>query len=81
MKITIESTDKIITLVDNGVEMPARVWLGHTESGVRCHVFVTRVAVKEGQSAEAYAQFERELKETAKATPDDIRAIPLRFIL
>ena len=81
MKLTIENTDKIVTLVNNGTEMPARVWLGHTEGGVRCHVFVTRVAVKEGQSAEAYAQFERELKETAKPTPDDIRIIPLRFII
>ena len=76
MKITIESTSKIVHL--NG--LPARVWEGHTESGIEIHAFVTRVAVKEGQKPEVYGEFERELQEQRKPTPE-IEAIPLRFIL
>ena len=76
MKITIESTSKIIHL--DG--LPARVWEGETESGIRIHCFVTRVAVKEGQPSETYKQFEEELKEQRKPSPE-VQAIPLRFIL
>jgi hypothetical protein len=47
MRITIEPTDTIVTLVagvgDTGVE--ARIWSGVTDSGDKVHVFVTRVAV------------------------------------
>ena len=76
MKITIESTSKIVTF--DG--LPARVWEGHTESGIPIHCFVTRVAVKDGQPAETYGQFEKELKEQRKPSPE-IEAIPLRMIL
>lgn len=41
MKITIESTEQIVTL--NGV--PARVWEGTSAGGVRVHAFITRIAV------------------------------------
>lgn len=41
MKITLESTSKIVEL--NGV--PARVWEGKSESGIPCHAFITRIAV------------------------------------
>lgn len=60
MKITIESTNKLTHF--DGV--PVRVWMGTTESGVQCHVFVHRIAVREDQNAE---QFERELKEQLPA--------------
>ncbi len=40
MKLTLESTSKIVTL--NGV--PARIWEGHTDKGVACHAFITRIA-------------------------------------
>lgn len=80
MRITIENTDKIITLKGPIGEVPARIWEGRTDSGIRVICFVTRVLVKEGQLAEVYEQFERELTETKKASPA-AESIPLRLIL
>ncbi len=37
MIVTLESTDKIVTLVINGAEVPARIWEGRTASGIECH--------------------------------------------
>jgi len=45
MKVTLESTSKITTLVVNGEDVPARIWEGKTESGIPCHAFITRIAV------------------------------------
>jgi hypothetical protein len=73
MKITIESTTKLVTL--NGV--PARIWEGRSESGVKCHAYVTRIAVAEGEDQSA---FEHELKEQ-RAPSEEIAAIPFRMIL
>ena len=80
MKLTLESTDKIVTLVVNGRDVPARVWQGQTESGIPVHCFITRVAVEEGRPDEDYRQFERELAEQAKPRLD-VQSIPLRFII
>jgi len=76
MKVQLESTEKIVRL--NGV--PARLWEGNTESGVAVHAYIVRVAVKEGQPAECYVQFERELRE-CRPPSADIAAIPLSLIL
>lgn len=73
MKITIESTTKVVEL--NGV--PARVWEGATESGIPVHCFITRVAVHKDQDC---SQFERELQEQ-RAPSFEVEAIPLRMIL
>jgi hypothetical protein len=73
MKITIESTTKMVQL--NGV--PARVWRGETESGIPVHAFVTRIAVSGDQDQ---SQFQRELQEHAAPSPE-IQSIPLRLIL
>jgi hypothetical protein len=74
MKITIESTTKITNL--NGV--PARIWEGVSENGVKIHCFITRVAIdKDEPNSE---QFEKELKEHKPPTPE-IEAIPLRMII
>jgi hypothetical protein len=56
MQITIESTG--LTTHIEGV--PVRLWEGVTEAGVRCKVFVHRVAVHNDEDS---AQFERELDE------------------
>jgi hypothetical protein len=76
MKVTMESTSKIVQL--NGV--PARIWEGTTETGIPCHVYVTRIAVAEGLQPEQYRDFEVELSETRKPSAE-IEAIPLRMIL
>jgi hypothetical protein len=73
MKITIESTTKLVTL--NGV--PARLWEGTTSSGIPVVAFVTRVAVPEGQPTE---QFELELKEQKSPTPELAGAFDARLL-
>ena len=87
MKITIESTDKITSLEirdgSHGISMPARIWEGHTESGVPVHCFITRIAPTvddKPENAEQFRQFERELKEQRKPSAE-IATIPLRLIL
>jgi hypothetical protein len=73
MKVTIESTTKIVEL--NNV--PARVWEGQTEDGIAVHCYITRISVESEGDTE---QFERELQE-CKAPSAEIEAIPLRMIL
>ena len=73
MKVTIESTTKIVTA--NGVE--CRVWEGVTASGVKIQCLIARVAVANGQDV---SQFEAELKET-RAPSAEVQAFPLRMIL
>jgi hypothetical protein len=77
MKVELESTTKIVRLVVDGREVPARVWEGTTSSGIPCHAYITRIAVAPDQDA---AEFERELLEQRRPTPA-IEAIPLRLIL
>lgn len=70
MKITIESTD-MLTHIDG---VPVRLWVGVTEQGTACKVFVHRVAVHNNHDAE---QFEKELKEQIQPG----RVFSLRHIL
>jgi hypothetical protein len=83
MKITLESTEKMVTLIlaeEGFPRVPARLWQGETESGIPIHCYITRVAVAEGRAPADYSQFENELQEHSKMRPD-IAAIPLRLIL
>lgn len=77
MRVQLESTTKIVTLIVDGKEIPARVWEGATEGGVRCHAYITRIAVAHADDA---SEFERDLQEHRTPTPE-IAAIPLRLIL
>jgi hypothetical protein len=77
MKVRLESTTKIVELVVNGATVPARIWEGTTENGVRVHAYVTRIAVEKCGDV---AEFERDLLEQAAPTPA-VQAIPLRMIL
>jgi len=76
MRVTLDSTDKIVTVIINGQEVPARIWQGHTAAGVPCHAYITRIAVARDKDA---AEFERDLAETAPLRPD-VQAIPLRLV-
>lgn len=76
MRVSLESTNKLVRL--NGIS--ARIWEGTTEAGVKVHCYMTRIAVKNDQPLEVYAEFERELKET-RVPSADVEAIPLRMIL
>jgi hypothetical protein len=74
MKITIESTTKLVAI--NGV--PARIWEGHTEAGVPLHCYITRLGIEK----EDAAAFERESDlEEHRAPSPEVEAIPLRLIL
>jgi hypothetical protein len=74
MKIIIQSTTKIVTI--DGV--PARVWEGETESGIKVHAYITRIAISKDEPDST--QFETELSEQ-KAPSVEVEAIPMRLIL
>ena len=73
MKLTLTSTSKIVAI--NGV--PARIWEGHTESGIAVHAFITRVAV---HTALDTTEFERELQEHEPPSAD-VADYPPRLVL
>lgn len=74
MKITIESTSKIVQL--NGV--PARIWEGTSASGVKVHCYITRVAIDKTETRTQ--EFEKELQEH-RVPSAEVQAIPLKLIL
>ena len=77
MRVTLESTSKIVELQTSTGVVPARIWEGHTESGIPCHAYMTRIAVDKHQDA---SQFERELLE--QRTPSAaIAVIPTRLVI
>ncbi len=77
MKVQLESTTKVITFRIGNTEVAARVWEGTTENGIRCHAYITRIAVHNNDDA---SEFERDLQEHAAPTTA-IQAIPLSMIL
>ena len=74
MKLIIESTSKTVEL--NGV--PARIWEGQTESGIKVHCCITQVAIDINEVRTE--EFEKELVE-CRAPSVEIQAIPARLIL
>ena len=80
MKITVESTTKVVYLStpeSKGHSVPARVWEGHTESGIAVQCLVTRIAASK---TENLAQFMRELEEE-RLPSAEVQAYPLRMVL
>jgi hypothetical protein len=77
VRITLESTATLATLVVEGREIPVRLWQGTTSTGVPCVAFVTRLAF--AGDAEC-AEPERDLIET---TPLDARwtNLPRRIVV
>jgi hypothetical protein len=67
MKVELESTTKIVELQTPKGTIPARLWEGMTANGIRCHAFITRIAVHKDDDA---AEFERDLQEHAPPTPE-----------
>ena len=76
MKITIESTTKVVDL--DGI--PARIWEGKTDSGIPVHCFITRIAVDKDDEV-ANEQFRRELAECKPPSAEVEKVYPLRMIL
>lgn len=78
MKVTLEGTDKIVALqMPDGTVVPARIWEGHTEKGIACHAYITRIAVANNLNAE---EFQRDLLEVRPPSPA-VAAIAPRLIL
>jgi len=79
MRITIESTDQIVSVeTKDGATIPARVWRGVTDRGVECQVLVTRVAVHRDADNTA---FEHELDECPPERMQGPRAFDLRLFV
>lgn len=79
MKVTLESTSKIVQLVtEGGAVAPARIWEGHTDTGIEVHAFITRVAVHHLEDA---TQFTRELEEQRPPSPELAAVYPSRLVL
>lgn len=78
MRVTLESTSKIVTIVVDGKEVPARIWEGVTAKGVPCHAYITRILVHKDEDN---AEFERDLQEHRPPSPEIDAAIPNRFVV
>ena len=77
MKITIENTEKIVEL--NGV--PARIWEGETDSGIKVRCFITRVIIDiTDKTNEQIEQYKRELLQVRPPSVE-VEAYPLKLIL
>ena len=73
MTITIHNTTRIVRVND----VPARIWEGHTESGIPVHCYITLIAVHEENDL---SQFEAELQEMQPPTAV-VEEISLRMVL
>lgn len=83
MKITIESTDKLVHFQVGTANVPARIWEGHTADGIPVHCFITRISPSipiPELTHEVVAKFEADLSEQ-KAPTVAVQGIPLRMIL
>lgn len=80
MNVTITSTSKVVQLncsFGNCMDVPARIWEGVTDSGIKVHCFITRIACDKHANQE---QFQRELTEVV-APSGDVEVYPLRMVL
>jgi hypothetical protein len=73
MKVTIESTTKIVSL--NGI--PARIWKGKTEEGQKVHCFITRIATPLDSDQD---EFMKELTRTSVPSAE-LEAYPIRLLI
>lgn len=79
MKVTLQSTDHLVTVSRDGHVVEGRVWEGQTESGIRVHALITRIAV---HMRDDQAQFERELLEVhPPASYRSVQAFPRSLVL
>jgi len=77
MEVKLTSTSKIVELELNGARVPARIWEGHTASGIPVIAWITRIAAERDQDL---AEFDRDLAEQATPSPA-AEAFPMRMLL
>jgi len=73
MEITLHNTTKLTSI--NGV--PARIWEGHTASGIPIHCYITRIAVNHLDNC---TEFDQELEHASPPTPA-VMAIDNRLLI
>lgn len=69
MKLTLESTDRLIMLDVDGIQVPARVWSGRSASGTPCFAFITRVVPEIPPDDPRQKEFVQELEECVPPRP------------
>ena len=74
MKAILNSTSKIVEL--NGI--PARIWEGETDSGIKIHAFISRIAIDKNEPDKE--QFEKELQQ-CNPPLEAIQSYTLKLIL
>lgn len=77
MKITLESTEKVVPLEQGG---EARIWHGTTEAGVPVVCFIASVVPANDLCPAAYQQFEEELVHKGDV-PARFAALDLRHVI
>jgi hypothetical protein len=79
VKITIESTDRIVEFAVKRGQKPyqARVWEGRTESGIPIQCLIPRIAVTNEADQ---TQFENELKQCREPEAEP-QAFPMRMLI
>lgn len=80
MKLTLESTDLVLTFKREGREMPVRVWKGTTERGVPVAAYIATVSPQTHDPA-AHLQFEAELTEITGDSRIEQNTFDPRFVL
>jgi hypothetical protein len=79
LKVTLQSTTQTTTLVDRltGQSIPARVWEGETDSGIKVQALIPCIRALANQDL---SQFERDLRQ-CEPPSTGMQAFPLRMIL
>lgn len=82
MKISIESTSKIVRFQIGNAEVPARIWEGHTDDGTPVHCYITRIcpSIPQPLPPDVEEKFAKALLEQAAPT-SAVTSIPFRMIL
>lgn len=82
MRVQLESTSKLINLIPRRGEqgVPARVWEGVTQDGVKVHAFITRVAIAKEEMESEHEKFRLDLQECREPSAE-VLEYPLRLIL
>lgn len=78
MKLILEPSAEMVTVVHQGNEVRCRTWTGETETGVPVIAQVILVQVPKGRPEADYEAFERELKEVQAR---QAAAIDLRYLI
>jgi hypothetical protein len=80
MRVTLQSTTKVIELEIDGAVVPGRVWEGQTEDGIPCAAVITRIAAHQDHDR---TRFELDLSRCADPRPHGpaVEAFPMRLVL